>query len=145
MKFNWGHGIAIFFVLFVCTLVYFVLLSTTKKFDLQTEDYYHEEIHYQEMIDKKKNAKSDSLQIEVTRSDQGISIQYPDAFEGEVTGNILFYRPSNSDLDFQSEIEYNGALTQTVKTVKFKPGLYTVKFDFSINQKEYYLEKDLFY
>ena len=53
--FNWGHGIAVFFSIFVITTISILVISFTKTFDLQTENYYQEELVFEEMITKKKN------------------------------------------------------------------------------------------
>ncbi|MCK5400025.1 MAG: FixH family protein, partial [Flavobacteriaceae bacterium] len=50
MKMNWGTGIVIAFIGFIAFIMFFVItMSTNKKYehDLVTEDYYKEELEYQ--------------------------------------------------------------------------------------------------
>ena len=61
MKFNWGTGIVLAFIGFISFIMYFVVnMNTDKKLDhdLVTEDYYKQELKYQNDIDKEKNAKT---------------------------------------------------------------------------------------
>ena len=54
MKLNWGTGIVIAFVGFISFIMYFVITMNTDKaldHDLVTEDYYKEELEFQNDID----------------------------------------------------------------------------------------------
>ncbi len=59
IKINWGVGLLIGMGAFICFIMYFVItMLSSKEFDhdLVVEDYYKEELHYQEDIDAEKNA-----------------------------------------------------------------------------------------
>ena len=61
MKWNWGTGIAITLVLFIGLMSFMVFKSTQQRFDLVSENYYEEELNYQEVIDQKRNSSNVSL------------------------------------------------------------------------------------
>ena len=52
MKLHWGHGIAIFYSLFVAVLVFQVIRSTAYDNSLVSEAYYKDDINYQQHYDK---------------------------------------------------------------------------------------------
>ena len=53
-KFNWGHGILLFFIIFVGSMLTVLWLSFGVDHSLVRDDYYDEDIHYQETFDKKQ-------------------------------------------------------------------------------------------
>ena len=68
MKINWGTAIVVAFVGFISFIMYFVIsMSTDKKFDhdLVTEDYYQQELKYQDDINKVENAKKLKVAIDL--------------------------------------------------------------------------------
>ncbi len=57
MKFNWGTGIVLAFIGFIGFIMYFIVsMHTDTKYDhdLVTEDYYKQELEFQNDIDKQK-------------------------------------------------------------------------------------------
>lgn len=55
MKFNWGHGIFVFFTLFVSASLYQLYASRKYMPDLVHDDYYLDDIHLKEYLGKKNN------------------------------------------------------------------------------------------
>ena len=77
-KFTWGHGVIIAlacFIIFICTLIFTVEFSKNT-FDLVTDNYYEEEINYQQEIDATNNASllKEKPKIEII-PDSGIKIR----------------------------------------------------------------------
>ena len=61
MKINWGTGIVLAFIGFIAFIMYFVISMNINKdyqHDLVTDDYYKEELEYQNDIDKEENANN---------------------------------------------------------------------------------------
>lgn len=108
MKFNWGTGIVLAFVGFIAFIMYFVIsMNFNQKYnhDLVTEDYYKEELVYQNDIDKQKNALHLKENITYTKTPEGLRIQFPENFDASrITGKVFLYRPSNKHLDFETPI-----------------------------------------
>ena len=78
MKINWGTGIAIFFSVFVLSLVYQVYRSTQYDHSLVSDQYYADDLRYQEHYDKLANAQSleKDLQIRQPKPGETIEIAY---------------------------------------------------------------------
>ena len=109
MKFNWGTGIVIAFIAFMAFVLYFVVTMNTHEeysnYDLVTEDYYQQELEYQKTIDKEKNSRELSQNLEWFKTNQGIKIRFPEGMDYEkITGKVFLYRPSNKQFDFEIPI-----------------------------------------
>ena len=108
MRINWGTGIVIAFVLFIGFIMYFIItmsVDDSYDHDLVTEDYYKEELKYQETIDKEANAKKLIKNVNWEKTEEGIRINFPENLElKEITGKVFLYRPSDKQLDMEVPI-----------------------------------------
>ena len=104
MKINWGTGIVIAFIVFIGFIMFLVISMMTDDafdYDLVTEEYYKEELAFQEEIDAETNASLLSENIVINRVDEGLLVIFPKNFEfDKIEGTIFVYRPSNKSLDF---------------------------------------------
>jgi len=148
MKINWGTGIVIAFISFIGFILNFVTtMSTNKQYkhDLVTEEYYKEELQYQNEINKLKNAKTLNTNIVYSKTNEGILIQFPKGFDIEkITGKISLYRPSNKQLDFETTI----SLSKTYLLIPDKrlvDGRWDIKIDWQYNGKNYLYKKSIIY
>lgn len=140
-KLNWGVMIAIFYSTFVIVLIGFVFYSTTFKFDLVAEDYYDQEIKYQQQIDKIIRAKSFDKPLEVKNLPGMVMLQYPEEIDhNKLAGEIYFYRPSDKKLDFRVKVSSDSSNTQFVPTQNIKSGLWKLKVDWAQADSTYYNE-----
>lgn len=105
MKLHWGTGILIAFASFIAFILYFVIEASTDEkanHDLVTENYYEEELGYQNDIDAAANARAMTSKVQVFTNTEGVRIQFPEAWvQNAVQGTVSFYRPSNKNLDFE--------------------------------------------
>ncbi len=144
IRFHWGTGIALVFGLFVFSLIYAVIKSTTIDNSLVRDDYYAEDVHYQEKKDKMARARALGEGVGVKYlKDQGLLLVYfPPSMSPE--GEIHFYRPSDSSLDRRFPIEVDSAGIQMISTRSLSPGRWVVKTDWTANGLGYYREQELF-
>jgi len=109
IKINWGTGIVIAMILFMVFILQFVYrISVYDKYDhhLVADDYYKDELKYQEQIDKEENANKLIENVKIIKTDSGLNIVFPKEFEsGKISGEIKFLRPSNIKLDIKKKIE----------------------------------------
>lgn len=150
MKFrlNWGWGIFIAmlaFMIFILSFVYKSIAMDEYQHELVSEDYYRDELHYQEEIDKLNNAKALSKNIRLNNSKEGILISFPDDIEqGVIEGTIYFQRLSNEKLDFKEKIELT-EYQQLIPAEKLVSGKWIVKIDWKIEEEEYLFKESWFY
>lgn len=102
-KFNWGTGIVLAFVLFIGFILYFVIKTstdTTYEYDLVAEDYYKDELEYQNQIDKIENTKKLKEKVLFDTTEEGVLITFPtELTPKDIKGLVSLYRPSNQILD----------------------------------------------
>ena len=103
MKFNWGTGIVLSFIIFALSIAFIIVFPFNQKVDLVTDDYYQKELKYQEQIDKNSRTKLLDDQLTLIQNKKTLEIQYPRDY-GKISGEINFYRPSDSGKDFSKEI-----------------------------------------
>jgi len=148
IKFTWGTGITIAmiaFMIFILSFVYKSIALDEYQHELVSEDYYKDELHYQEEIDKLNNAEKLDQNISIKNSSQGIHISFPkDIEESSITGEISFKRFSNQKLDFTETIKLSGH-EQIIPANKLVSGKWIVKVDWKTDEKEYLFKDSWFY
>lgn len=108
MKINWGTGLVIALAAFICFIMYFVITMITDKdynHDLVVEEYYKQEIGFQDELNAEQNAANLPYKIHIEKSTKGILLNFPqeiaDSFQ---KGTIVFYRVSDKNMDFEKAI-----------------------------------------
>ncbi|WP_378182734.1 FixH family protein [Aquimarina sp. SS2-1] len=108
MKINWGTAIVLVFIGFISFILYFVVrMNTEKKFehDLVTEDYYKQELAFQQEINAEENGNALESNVKIKRIVEGLLVTFPkDKNYTKLSGTISLYRPSNKKLDFKIPI-----------------------------------------
>lgn len=107
MKINWGTGIVLAFVAFISFILFFVVrmsMDNRADHDLVTEEYYKQELAYQDEIDAQNNAKK-LEKIQLKRTEEGLLVVFPETIDyKKIKGNVSLYRPSNKHLDFDLDL-----------------------------------------
>ena len=142
MKFNWGHGIALFYIIFATVLVIFVVKSTFHDHSLVVENYYEEDLNYQQHYDKLLNSKKLSKDVLISHDPKAsnIKIQFPKE-HGAVDGVIHFYRPSDKSKDVKMEISLDQNFEQTLPVSELSPGLWKLKVDWNAGGVSFFKEE----
>ena len=148
-KFTYGHGLVIGMVAFISFIMYFVVsMLSDDQYDheLVVEDYYKEELHFQQEIDAETNANFLEETIQLKQSDKGISINFPenDQFK-EVTGAIRFYRPSNERLDFEIPVENINGKQFFISESRLPQGRWNIKIEWTQAGKTYLVKRQITY
>jgi hypothetical protein len=144
MKWNWGTKLIMVFSIFVLGMVSLVVMSMRQKVDLVAQNYYQDELRYQEVLNATTLANGLSAAVKVTKETDFVNIQLPQEMIGAtVQGNIFFYCPSDAKKDRHIALSIDGKGLQTVALRQLIPGKYTVKITWEFNQQKYYAEQTL--
>ena len=148
MKFNWGTGIVLAFIGFISFIMYFVInMNTNDKYDhdLVTEDYYKQELEFQNEINKETNAKSLTNNVQWKKTDQGVIIIFPETLKANsITGKVFLYRPSNKQFDFEIPISLSNH-NLLIPDKRLLDGRWNIKVDWQYNGTDYLFKKDIIY
>ena len=149
MKFNWGTGIVVAFVLFIGFILYFVItMSTNKKYDydLVSEEYYQDELNYQNDIDKLNNTKELGIELKFNKTPKGLEISFPDTYQTEIIkGNVSLYRPSNQGLDTDIPFVLSKQTTLLIPDNKLVGGRWDIKISWTEDNKDYLYKEEFMY
>ncbi|WP_066225560.1 FixH family protein [Formosa haliotis] len=148
MKINWGTGIVIAFVCFISFILYFVynmMVGDRFNHDLVVDDYYKQELSFQNDITKEQNARTLEDDVTWTSTDKGILIQFPTAFKASnISGTVSLYRPSNKALDFQLPIKVENH-TFLIPKDRLLDGRWDMKVDWKNNDSSYLFKESITY
>lgn len=135
---NWGKSIALFYGLFVVALLAVVAFSFTQDVNLVADDYYKQELVYEDQINRIRNteelAEKPTMQL---RSDY-VELVFPENLTPK--GNILFFRPSDGSKDRSQPISLGVNNKQQIDFSTEEKGLWKAKLTWNQAGKEYYQE-----
>ena len=139
-KFNWGHGIFLFYTVFVCVLASALIASRGVDHSLVVDDYYAQDIAYQSTYEKTQNSLT-SADVNIDY-DEAHSVLYLNLHtEQQVSGQVQFYRPSDKTMDFTLELD---TALKTVSTADLASGRWVLKIDWKQGTESYYTEEEVF-
>jgi len=148
IKISWPTGIIIAisaFVVFILSFVYRVTFMAEYDHHLVSEDYYKDELNYQEEIDKLNNAAILEEDIILEKVDNGLLISFPSKFDpSQISGLISFKRLSNDKIDFKIPIKLqtrNYLLSDDILVA----GRWDVKIEWTIDNTTYLFKEKLMY
>jgi len=139
MKLSWGTGIWAFYGLFVVGILTLVAVSVAQKSDLVTDQYYAEELKFQDKIDKINHAKTLATPLVWKMTDAGVEVQYPADIKG-IRGKGRFYCPSDNRKDFSFDIEPDAQYQQLIPSNQIPEGRFQIQFDWQANGITYWHE-----
>ncbi|MGA8852595.1 MAG: FixH family protein [Christiangramia sp.] len=149
MKINWGTGLVIGMLAFISFIMYFVVtMMTSKDFDhdMVVEDYYKEELHYQQDIDAEKNALALEDKVKYSRNGNSLFLTFPSDIKlSGLKGNLSMYRPSNKMLDFKIPLEDLKNHKLEIPNDKLVDGRWNVIVSWNYGGKEYLYKKEIIY
>ena len=145
MKFNWGHGIFLVIVTIVVSFSAVLINSLGEEHEhhLVAKDYYAKELAYQDQIDWSNNATEQHKDVFVAIGEDKVIVSF-DSSSTEGSGQIHFYRPSNSGLDQLLKFNLQGNSQYAFDLAKFTSGKYLVKVTWEDKERTYYVEKSVF-
>lgn len=148
MKINWGTGIILAFIGFIGFIMYFIItMNVNDKYnhDLVIEDYYAQELTYQNDVNKLKNSKKLKENIEYKKTDEGLLICFPSNIDyKKITGKIFLYRPSNKQLDFETTLSLSESYL-LIPDRRLVGGLWNIIIDWQYDDESYLFKESLNY
>lgn len=146
MKFNWGTGIVIAFVAFISFIMYFVVSATTNKkydYDLVTDDYYKQELGYQNEINNETNSQKTGMEVSLEKTESGLLVTFPKTVNPvNVQGSMFLYRPSDKGMDFEISISLSDSHL-LIPNSRLKDGRWNIQVNWTYNGQNYLTKKEI--
>ena len=137
---NWGNRIVLAFVLFAAFIGYMVVRAFQEDFDLVAEDYYAQEINYEDKMVKLANAKNSEQQISIKQETEYVLVEFSDQ---TVSGTIEFYHPSKELFDKTYKINLKDGSQQIAKE-DLVPGNYRININWNAEGKDFLQESKIY-
>lgn len=140
---NWGHKLTIVFIGFAVLIGTLVYKCTQQKFDLVSEDYYTQELKYQDKIDGSK-AASEISPVKISQTATEVIIQMPGEVKGlSLKGDVWLYCANKAadDVKLPLLVDDNGMMK--ISKQKISGANYTAKISWIANNTHYYKELPL--
>lgn len=136
----WPIAIITFFIVFAGFIATFIVWALGQSQDLVSENYYENEVRYQQQIDRMNRTQASDTQATVTfdPAQKNIRVALPPAHAQTVSGQIHFYRPANARLDHAVSLAVNATGVQTVDAATMTTGLWKVRVAWSANGQDYF-------
>lgn len=140
----WPVSLIAFFSVAICGAVAFVIFCSRHKVELVTADYYEQEVHYQDQLDRVHRAAS--LQAAATvrydEAAQRITVSLPANQPGApLKGWIQLYRPSSAELDQTLPLQLDAQGLQVIDAARLSTGLWHVRVSWKAGGADYYYDQ----
>lgn len=143
-RFNWGTGIALTLILFAMLMGFMVYKATQQDFDLVSENYYADELVYQDIIDQKTNALKLEDKASLSIVGNEVYLILPKDLESKTKSfTVLMYCEQEADNDFSFEQAKTSENRFTVSFQKFSTGKWIAKVKLHCEDVDYYLEPQI--
>jgi len=141
---NWGVGIATVYAIFAGATLGFVVFAMQQPVDLVSPEYYAQAQAHQvrQLAAERALALGEAMRIEVDRAAQTMTVTWPAGARPE-SGEVRFYRPSDSRADKREPIRVNDDGRQIVSLAALAAGNWLVQCEWTSGQALYYLERHI--
>lgn len=147
-KISWPTGIIIAilsFVIFILSFVYRVTFMPEYDHHLVSDEYYKDELNYQQEINKQNKGLELVENVQLIKTNEGLLITFPKEFDpSKISGTISFQRLSNSKIDFTLPIELKST-TYLVEDQFLVEGRWDVKIEWTVNNTDYLYKEKIIY
>lgn len=138
---NWGNRIVLAFVLFAAFIGYMVVRAFQEDFDLVAEDYYAQEINYQQKLNRLSTTAIEEKEVLVKQKKGQIYLTFPDE---SATGSIHFYHHSRKIFDRTFDIDLSTNQVQKIDRSELVAGNYQVNITWQTDKKDFYQQSSIY-
>lgn len=145
IRFHWGTGILLFFLIFLGAMGTLVYKSVQQEIPLVTQDYYEQELNYQDRIDQEARGDAWKDSISWDKSGEALVIAFPDSFQArEPEGTVQLYRPSDAALDFKVPLRFDAADELRIPLERFRRGTYEMSIEWRMGGQAFRVEERIY-
>jgi hypothetical protein len=145
-NFSWGHGvvIALFaFIVFILSML-FLFPNGQKNSEMVTDNYYEEELQYQDVIDAKKRADTLQEKPAYSQDTNGIKIQFPKDYNNtNSTVKFVLNRTDDQNLDIKKAVQLDVNQSFIIPTRVLSKGNYTLRLMWTKDKSDYRMDYDV--
>ena len=141
---SWGKKITILYLSFVALILTLVVLCFGQKVELESKDYYAQELKFQDKINAISNEKNATSTITHSIQGHNVILFIDSSFINKgFEGKIIFLRPSDSTKDFDLKMNFT-TKQQIINTTHLIHGIYKMQLSWVNNGLAYFKEEVIF-
>lgn len=145
MKLNFGHEVTIGLSAFIIYILFLVYKTTTVKSELESEDYYLQEVAYGERMEQERNFLRSGVKIKFEQEMAQFTLMFDGlASVDSMNGSVHFVRFSDAKLDRKYELQLDSRGQQVFEVKDFVNGNYEVQISWLQGGEEYYYETNVY-
>src|SRR5450756_34472 len=135
----WPMGIITAFALLFCGITTVIVIATTHRESMVSENYYEQELTFQDQIDGAARAQKTGAAISLDSASGNVVVTVPAAqLAGKFSGTLELYRPSDSKLDQMLELAPRPDGTQMLDGSKLATGLWVARARWNAGGENYF-------
>ncbi|SHE86735.1 FixH family protein [Chryseobacterium takakiae] len=145
-KFTWGHGVVIALLAFMAFILSMLFLFTNgqKNSEMVTDNYYEEELKYQDVIDAKKRADDLEEKPVYSQDKSGIKITFPNDYDNSnTTVKFVLNRTDDQNLDIKKSVQLDANKSFLIPAQVLKMGNYTLRLNWTKDKIDYRMDYDV--
>jgi hypothetical protein len=143
MKFNWGHGLLVFFIIYVGIIVAVLFKSFTVDHFLVAEDYYAKDLSYQTHLDKVNNFKNSDRTIVLLEQEGQFELLFSGG-SGQEKGECVAYTPLDPALDKTFTFDRKQQSEVIIQNKEWAAGRWILKVSWEDEGKEFYDQHEVY-
>jgi nitrogen fixation protein FixH len=137
MKFSWGQGIFLVMTAFAVLMATFMYRAYHAQEDLVAENYYEQEIRYQQQIDKLDNAAGLGAAAGMDVVGDELLISFPEEVRNSrITGELYLQRPNDARFDDRIPFTVEDGILRVPVADRMK-GVYRAQMEWSVAGTDY--------
>ena len=144
MKLNWGNYIFIFILFFLTLCTIFIIFSLRQDIDLVTDAYYEEGADYTSKMQIAERSAVYFDSITIIQDKTKLEVQLSKSLALDIQKiNFWFYRPSDKDSDYKTELMITDEPLLVSKDHLIK-GRYIMHISWDSGEAEFIIKKNIF-
>lgn len=144
MKFSWGKAIFLVMTVFVLLMASFMYRAAFNQEELVAEDYYAQELRYQEQIDKLNRTAALDGKVHVVLNGSTLQIEWPQAVRNKaVAGELYLQRPSDARADARFPVKPDTSGVASIDLGDRLKGAYNIVLEWSADGTTYLTQERL--
>lgn len=136
---NWGQSIIVAFILFAGFIATLVVVCMRQDISLVSNDYYKDELVYQDQIVRMNNVRQLDQKPVIQKSGAFLSIDFNQLSQIE-NGKLKLFNPSDPKKDKIFVIKSTDKTQQLIPIDDVAKGMYRARMQWMMNKKEYFIE-----
>lgn len=147
-KLNWGQSVFLalaLFIVFIGSFVYKTLVKSEYNHSLVSEEYYKEEINFQQEIDRLNNATNLTQNLTVSNTSNGLELVFPNEFDyKKITAKIKLQRIADENFDITKQIVLD-SLVYLIPDKHLVKGRYNLKVNWEYDSIPFQFKEKIDY